>query len=397
MEEKNISLKEEILSGKKYHEDQISTIKQRFANFKSELKQRWLKAHKKEDVFRKYNDSWLQGTFQLPVVTSETRRGRPCKVFDESSERSKRRKTEEIRSNVDGEVIVCAAQTELRKTGKRDASDVLRNMLCSPTRATKYKKALDGSSNAKTDIDSLTPFQALAMFVDADLTRRQYEIIRSTNKKFFPCYSLLQKAKQECYPAPEDCKVTSTTAESNLQALVDLTARRLSTYLEDVLLTLTEEERQGLKLICKWGCDGSQQSRYKQKMENDADSDANIFQSCFVPVRLVCGKDDQKVIWQNPKPSSPRFCRLIRFRFVKESNDITEEEIHHVKTAANQLIATEVSLGDNKFAISHVFIMTMVDGKVCNAATGTKSTSKCYMCNASSSDFNKLDIRQVTE
>lgn len=33
----------------------------------------------------------------------------------------------------------------------------------------------------------------------------------------------------------------------------------------------------------------------------------------------------------------------------------------------------------------------MVDGKVCNAATGTKSTSKCYICGATSKDFNKLE------
>lgn len=220
-----------------------------------------------EEVFRKKNDSWLQGTFELPVVTETRRGGRPCKLFEESSERFKRRKTEEVRSNVDVEVIVHAAQTELRKSGKRDASDVLKNMLSSPTKATKYKKALYESKNMEADIDSLTPFQALSMFVDADLTRRQYEIIRNTNKKFFPCYTLLQKAKQECYPAPEECKVTSTSAENNLQALIAYcTVTRLSTYLEEVLLTLKEQERMSLKLICKWGCDGSQQSRYKQKI-----------------------------------------------------------------------------------------------------------------------------------
>ncbi|CAH1102018.1 unnamed protein product [Psylliodes chrysocephalus] len=37
--------------------------------------------------------------------------------------------------------------------------------------------------------------------------------------------------------------------------------------------------------------------------------------------------------------------------------------------------------------------MTMVDGKICNAATGTKSTSKCYICAATSKHFNKLDYK----
>ncbi|KAH9643721.1 hypothetical protein HF086_001831 [Spodoptera exigua] len=35
--------------------------------------------------------------------------------------------------------------------------------------------------------------------------------------------------------------------------------------------------------------------------------------------------------------------------------------------------------------------MTMVDGKVCNAATGTKSTSRCYICGATSKTFNDLN------
>lgn len=86
------------------------------------------------------------------------------------------------------------------------------------------------------------------MFVEADLTRRQYEIVRSTNKKFFPCYTLLQKAKPECYPPLESCRVTSTYAETDLQPLVDHTVRRLSIFLEEVLTTL-EQERKSLKLI----------------------------------------------------------------------------------------------------------------------------------------------------
>uniref|UniRef100_A0A2H1VR95 SFRICE_028308 n=1 Tax=Spodoptera frugiperda TaxID=7108 RepID=A0A2H1VR95_SPOFR len=32
----------------------------------------------------------------------------------------------------------------------------------------------------------------------------------------------------------------------------------------------------------------------------------------------------------------------------------------------------------------------MVDGKVCNAATHTKATMRCYLCGATSSQFNNL-------
>ncbi|XP_050301716.1 uncharacterized protein LOC126739931 [Anthonomus grandis grandis] len=386
LEEKLNSLKDQILSCDNFTEDQIESFKASFARFKSQTKQRWVKAHKKEDVFLKYNQSWLEGTIEIPVVIQK-RPGRPPKMFEESSERTKRRKTEEIRASLAKEFIIHAAQVELRKSGKRDASDILKEITTSsPLRATKYKKAF---SETKTkEPTQLAPLEALSMFVEADLTRRQYKVIRNTNKKFFPCYSLLQKEKQKCYPPTEECNVTNSSAESNLQALVDLTVMRLSTYLNEVLITLREEEKDSLKVICKWGCDGSQQCQFKQTFENDADSGANIFQSCFVPLRLVCGKEGKNIVWENPTPSSPRYCRPIRFRFVKESTDVTQEEIEYINKSIQGLQPTRVNLQEKELLVRHVFIMTMVDGKVCNAATGTKSTSKCYICGATSKEFN---------
>lgn len=126
----------------------------------------------------------------------KVRPGRPRKSFGESSDRTKRRKTEEIRSNLDEEVIVHAAQVELRKSGRRNTSDILKESTNSATRATKYKRAFS-EARKKEETCTLTPLQALAMFVEADLTRLQYEIIRNTNKKFFPCYSILQEKKRK--------------------------------------------------------------------------------------------------------------------------------------------------------------------------------------------------------
>lgn len=74
---------------------------------------------------------------------------------------------------------------------------------------------------------------------------------------------------------------------------------------------------------------GSQQAQYKQKFETTFDSNPNIFQSLLVSLKLTCGNN--KVIWQNPLPSAPRYCWPIRIRFVKETADITNEEINYVK------------------------------------------------------------------
>lgn len=39
----------------------------------------------------------------------------------------------------------------------------------------------------------------------------------------------------------------------------------------------------------------------------------------------------------------------------------------------------------------------MVDGKVCNAETHTKSTMRCYICYATSSEFNDLSKKRACE
>lgn len=275
--------------------------------------------------------------------------------------------------------------------GKRDASLVLKEINVSPRRASKYKKAYF----KKDDTKMLSPFEALAMIVEAGLSRRQYEIIRATNKKMFPSYNLIQKAKSECYPDKSGYRVTETCAEVRLDSLLEHTNKRLLCYLKEVISELKDDEKENLSLISKWGCDGSQQAQYQQKFINESDSDKYIFQSSFVPLRLVCNKNN-KVLWQNPTPSSPRFCRPIRIRFVKESNDITNDEITYVKQSISSMPEwLSIIIEDSEYKIKQKMLLTMVDGKVCNAATGTTSTQRCYICKETSSDFNKLNKEKI--
>ena len=50
----------------------------------------------------------------------------------------------------------------------------------------------------------------------------------------------------------------------------------------------------------------------------------NLFLTCMVPLKL---KSSNKVIWENNKPSYTLYCRLICFRYEKESKErILEEE-----------------------------------------------------------------------
>lgn len=206
----------------------------------------------------------------------------------------------------------------------------------------------------------------------------------------YPCYSLIEKAKKNCYPDEQSMRVTETCAEVKLQDLFNHTSLRLCKYLEPVIETISEEEKANLQLIIKWGCDGSQQAQYKQKFENNTDTDANIFQSSLVPLRLQSDTNGQKrILWQKPMPSSPRFCRPIRIRFIHETKDVTNDEIHYIESQAKNLNKTEISTANGMLYITHTLLPTMVDAKICNAATNTFSTMRCYICGLTSKNLRK--------
>lgn len=91
--------------------------------------------------------------------------GRPEKTFAQSSEHSKRRKTENLRKSLEPEEIVFAAKMKFRSAGKKDAAKVLEDINTSPNQATRYKKAFMRSR--EDERKQLSPMQALSIFVEA--------------------------------------------------------------------------------------------------------------------------------------------------------------------------------------------------------------------------------------
>lgn len=358
----------------------IDKFKKVMNNFKIVYKRYWQACKSTQSLFLTKHHDWLQQTIELPCALLAKSPGRPSKEFGECSERSKRRKTMDIRQNVPLDQLTFAAEMSNRAAGNNDAAKLIHDIQKSPTRASKYRKIV---FKQRTSTYKHSPEEALRIFVEANLTRAQYEIIQRANKEVYPCYALLLKVKQDTYP----CKIVSETeAEVKLQDLVNNTAERLCKYLENVIDMCSESEKRDMTLTYKWGCDGSQQNCYKQKFQKQGDSDANVFISSMVPLRLTCGT---KTIWTNPTPSSPRFCRPIRIRFVKESNDITNDEIKYIEQQAKELQKTK--LGDT-IKINHILLPTMVDGKVCNAATENKSTMRCFICGKTQRFFNDLTL-----
>lgn len=131
----------------------------------------------------------------------------------------------------------------------------------------------------------------------------------------FPTYYKVHEIKTTCYPPSSAIEITDTSAKIvRLQDLLDHTAARI--------LKIDSVYRNGLKnllLYSKWGCDGSSgQSQYKQKLPEESEliSDANLFITSLVPIKLI-NELTGDVVWQNPVPSSVRFCRPILIEFCK--------------------------------------------------------------------------------
>ena len=189
-------------------------------------------------------------------------------MFAECSDKSRKRKLGPLlETNTVGEIVL-AAEMSLRSQGKRNAARILQEISsCSPTRATKMKRACQSTSNSIHI--KMTADEALAFFVDKKLTKDQYiftrEITEAHNADIFPNYHILLQAKKKFYP--NKVEITDYSAEVELQSLLDHTIQRLVS----VQLEVLQQVRVGidtlptLNVVFKWGCDGaSRQSQYKQ-------------------------------------------------------------------------------------------------------------------------------------
>lgn len=390
VDEQFIFLKQEIMKRTNCDEELSQDLNKKIAHFKSQYKSRWLKAFRMEERFCKNNSTWLDTSISFQIreemKTIETKKGRPKISFETSSERAKRLKTKELRDSTPVNLLTYATEMSLRAVGQAQASKLLHEITStSPKRASRYRKAYVKSLDAQP----MSGEDALSVLVDAKLSRHQYNIIRMSAPEKFPSYKKVQAAKKDCYPKREYITVTSTCAEVTLQALLDHTAKRLILTLESVIESLKDEELEKLRLLSKWGFDGSSgHSSYKQAFHGLEASDSAVFISCIVPMRLVCG---ETVMWQNPSPASTRYCRPLKIEFIKESTEVSIAEKKRIDDQINQLRKSTIIMQGKSLSVTHTLIFAMIDGKVCNALTATTSTQKCYICGATSKDFNRID------
>lgn len=188
-------------------------------------------------------------TEKFPSDEPPKKRGRPKKIFSDSSFRTKERNVAFLMENYSLEELEYAVE-RLKK-----------------------KKSIDKIN--------ICPSKALTLYMDLDLSERKYKVLRSTMNSIIPdCLPSLYMLQMEKKKRLPTITVSEVSAEVNLKSILRRTA-------EGVLsLCNVEGNTNKISLICKWGMDGSSgHSRYKQKFADEEHTDEFMFLVAFVPLR----------------------------------------------------------------------------------------------------------------
>lgn len=371
--------------------DELQTILAKIHLFYDNFKKKLVKCgHSYPNLMR---DPWMHGKIETvlkPKDNLKRKIGRPSKKFEECTARTKRRKVQELCASIPRDQIESAVVRNIKKP----VAKIVRQLIHSTVPEVKeYCNKAD-----RVDVIPLTDTEAVSLLIELDLTKHQYQTIQGLSKKrnadIYPPYNRMLQAKKECYPDSSSIEINENSASIKLQALLDHTSKR-------ILQSLSDEEilklPSNLTLLSKYGCDGaSGQSRYKQSFKVDGDADdSKVFMSSLVPLRIVNETDLKTIHWQNTRNGSPRFCRPIKFMFASECKHLTVEEVRIIKDQIKELQASNITIGEKRFFVSHKLFLSMIDGKTCAYLTDTDSSTTCAICKATPNEMN--DVKNVSK
>lgn len=126
-------------------------------------------------------------------------------------------------------------------------------------------------------------------------------------------------------------------------------------------------------------------------MEDDEkESDRTVFIISFMPLKMI--SEDNDILWINERPLSIRYCRPIKFEFIKETPSKTLQKYNFYTEEIRKLVPTIITKDEIWFTVTHDIKCTMIDGKVCNILTDQKSSAFCNICGAKPNQMNDLNL-----
>lgn len=335
------------------------------------LRRKWKTCGRQRRNLERHHSTWLYSDLLKPddlsrlVLNRESTfskenpsssLGRPYINFEDASRKTKIRRVKDLLSRPSTELAFAAELT--RRSENRSVT-------------------IDCSSRVATH-------EIISLVLDLDLSERKYQILRSFGSlaNQLPSVKALRQLKKSFLP---EVSASDTSAEVKLQDVLNKTCESIA-KLADL------NDYTDMTLICKWGFDGSSShSTYKLPCTESLISDEFLFSVAFVPLKLVGGNRD---LWVNPHPSSTLYCRPIKFLFLKENEALIREQESQLSTEIQSLSPYRFNTRncDTWRNITFQFHFTMLDGKVANILSETKSSSKCYICKATPKEMNTTKV-----
>lgn len=193
-----------------------ASLRKKLSGFGSTLNAKWKACKSTEQAFKKKEDSWLNRIFSMPEIearrssdsdesqlSSDGKRGRKFKNFYDLSDRSKLRRTEEIRRSSSPEELLFSASSELYKRGERVLANVISDISRFPqSELVTVKKFL---RQPKLEIGTTaTPEKAVDLLIQTRDSKDQYKQHRKfalqNGSTVYPPYYKVLEAKKRCYP-----------------------------------------------------------------------------------------------------------------------------------------------------------------------------------------------------
>jgi len=323
-----------------------------------------------------------------PSTSTGIQRSKP---FSDLSKRQRQNIIKENAENIeDPNIALYAARYLAKKAGDKDLAKRITEVLHPDKTAPKEK-----------EIKRIDPDRYLGHMLYTGQSKHGHQdnmkmINKDLGVKIIPGYEKILEAKKRCYP--KNIKVDHKKACVPLNDLLNKSVSRLyeanRSLIENIVSKLSLDEDGVIKteMICMWGMDGTTgQSQYNQpnnKNDNEVLNDSSLITVTMTMLKLIHregeGKE-QKVttLWENESPQSPHSCRPIQLEFEKESEEYvlrTKKEIDgQIEKLPLHLLKTMI---DKNVLIDYSFFFTMIDGKILNFVTGTKSSQNCPICGA---------------
>lgn len=148
-------------------------------------------------------------------------------------------------------------------------------------------------------------------------------------------------------------------------------------------------------MITKFGYDGSTNHPILNIKDDENNNDyitldTNIITTFICPIKLII-ENSNIILWSNPVPASPKYCRPVEIIHKKETESTIKEIENKIQDAIRNLLPT---IKDN-ITIHHILVQTMIDGKVCQTISDIKSRSSCYICKPSTKPSSMNNLNEI--